>query len=667
MSTDRTEYEQLCQEAWEHNYRYYAEHRPAISDEEFDFLLKRIEKIEKAHPEWISATSPTQRVNESLTGGFQTVVHKTPMLSLANTYSKKEIEDFIERMEKLVGKKELSFSCELKMDGIAVSVLYERGVFVRALTRGDGWQGDDISANIKTIQSLPLRLQGAHPPDLLEVRGEVFMPHAVFAKLNEKRSAAQDALWANPRNAAAGSLKLLDPKETSLRCLDVVFYGIAEESTVSVSSQYEVHTFLKTCGLPTVKQLALCRDADEIWAFADTIRRLRPDLPFDIDGVVIKLNDLREQRRIGATAKNPRWAIAYKFSAQQATTTIRSITVQVGRTGTLTPVAELAPVFLAGSTISRATLHNEEEVQRKDIREGDTVMIEKGGDVIPKVVSVVLSERPAGCIPWHMPSSCPACGTPVVRAEGEVAVRCPNSKHCPDQLLGRLIYFSSKSCMNIDNLGEKVTEQLVAKGFVKRPSDIYSLTEADLSTLDGFKEKSIKNLLESIEKSKNVPLDRFIMALGIKHVGSGTAELLAKKMGSIEALTEASLDQLMRIEGVGNVVAAAVLEFFESQENKDEIQRLIIKGVLPQVFEVRSFEGHPFAGKIFVLTGTLIAYTRTAAAALIKERGGRVADSVSKKTDFLLAGSEAGSKLKKAEALGVTILTEDEFTSFLDV
>lgn len=665
MEAERALYERLCEDAWEHNRRYYLENKPIISDEQFDHLLKQIEAIEQKHPEWISATSPTQRVNESLTGSFQAVVHKTPMLSLANTYSKKEIDDFIARMVKLAGRKELGFSCELKMDGIAVSVLYEKGRFVRGLTRGDGWQGDDVTANIKTIQSLPLRLHGSHIPDVLEVRGEVFMPHAVFAKLNEKRASSGDPLWANPRNAAAGSLKLLDPKEAAQRGLDIVFYGAAEESTIEVKSQHEIHELLKGLGLPVLKQLALCRDAEEIWAFADAVQQQRAALPFDIDGVVIKLDDLQEQRRMGATAKNPRWAVAYKFAALQATTTIHDITVQVGRTGILTPVAELNPVFVAGSTISRATLHNEEEVQRKDIRVGDAVTIEKGGDVIPKVVHVILSERQPHSKPWQMPTHCPVCGAAVVRAEGEVAVRCPNQKGCPDQLLGRLIHFSSKSCMDIDNLGAKVTEQLVVKGFVSKPSDIYALTEAEISQLDGFKEKSIHNLLTSIEKSKNVSLDRFILALGIKHVGAGTAELLAKKSGSIDALSHLVLEDLLNIEGIGAVVAGSVLEYFESEENREEIQRLLKSGVRPAPQQVETFKDHPFAGKTFVLTGSLAIYTRTAAASLIKERGGKVTDSVSKKTDYLVAGAEAGSKLEKAKALGITILAEDDFVKLL--
>lgn len=664
---NRQEYEKLCAEIWEHNRRYYVEAKPVISDKEFDKLLRQLEEIEKAHPEWVSPTSPTQRVNEGISEGFKTVEHTVPMLSLANTYSKEEIADFIKRMHKLVEKPQsLAFSCELKMDGIAISAIYERGIFVRGATRGDGRRGDDITANMRTIASLPLRLYGEEIPDLLEVRGEVFMPHAVFAAINAEKAAHEELLWANPRNAAAGSLKLLDPREAAQRSLSIVFYGVAENSTVQLASQYASHAFLHKMGLPTLKLHALCHSLDEIATFADKVSGLRPNLEFDIDGIVIKIDDLREQRRLGNTAKNPRWAVAYKFAAEQATTTIRDISVNVGRTGVLTPVAELVPVFVAGSTISRATLHNAEEVQRKDIRIGDIATIEKGGDVIPKVVSVNPDLRQPGSHPWTMPKICPSCGSEVVRVPGEVAVRCPNVASCPEQHLRRIIYFAGKEAMDIENMGEKIVEHLMSKGFVKRASDIYRLTADQLYQLEGFKDKSVNNLLTSIEKSKDVTLDRFIMALGIKHVGSGTAELLARKAGSIEALMAMSLEELMSIEGIGEKVAGAILEYFSEPEHIKEIQALLSLGVKPRQQETVSYKEHSFNGKIFVLTGTLSNYTRQAAAGLIKERGGKVVDSVSKKTDFVLAGEEAGSKLDKAQTLGIPVLSEDQFINLLE-
>jgi len=659
------DYEGLCSEIWEHNRRYYVDHKPTISDESFDHLYRQLEEIEKAHPEWVSPNSPTKRVSEFLTEGFKTVQHPVPMLSLANTYSKDEIADFIKRIQKLVQRDNCAFACELKMDGLAISASYENGEFVRGVTRGDGKKGDDITANMRTIHSLPLKLYGDNIPDRLEIRGEVFMPHAKFKALNELKEASGEPLWANPRNAAAGSLKLLDPRETSRRGLSVVFYAIAEGFTGELTSQYASHDYLQKLGLPTLQYRTLCHSLEDIWTFTEKIREIRPTLKYDIDGVVIKVDDLREQKRMGNTNKNPRWAIAYKFAAEQAKTVILDITVQVGRTGILTPVAELEPVFLAGSTIARATLHNEDEIKRKDIRIGDTVTIEKGGDVIPKVVEVDLQQRKASVLPWHMPHNCPCCGAKAVRTPGEVAVHCPNSENCPEQQLRRLVYFVSKAAMDIDTMGEKVVEQLLDRGFIHQPSDIYKLTEDELYQLNGFKEKSVQNLLASIEKSKDISLASFIMALGIKHIGRGTADLLADKSGSIEVLMEMSKEALLNIEGVGDVVANSVTEYFADEKKCNEIHKLLALGVKPRVQQTVSYQDHAFNGKTFVLTGSLEHYTRMAAAGLVKERGGKVVDSVSKKTDYVVAGESPGSKLEKAQALGVTILNEEQFRELL--
>jgi DNA ligase (NAD+) len=667
MKTEITheEYIELCRSIWHYNKRYYVDNDPEISDQDFDLLLKKLELIEKQHPEWVSKSSPSQMVNEVPSETFKTVKHQTPMLSLTNTYSKEELEDFIKRIQKLQEKKEISFSCELKMDGIAISVFYENGIFKRGLTRGNGKEGEDVTANIKKIKNLPLTLNSCGTPEKLEIRGEVFMPHQVFENLNMLREKDGEPLWANPRNAAGGSLKLLDSKEAARRNLSIVFYGLAEESVGALKSQSQVHDFLKARGLPTLQYLAKCNSADEIWAFAEKIHKVRDDLSFDIDGIVIKVDSLSEQKRMGSTGKNPRWAIAYKFAAEQSTTRILDIKVQVGRTGVLTPVAELDPVFVSGSTIARATLHNEEEVQRKDIRIGDTVVIEKGGDVIPKVVKVLDELRLLNTTAWIMPKHCPSCNTEVVRISGEVAVRCPNTNFCPEQQLRRIIFFAGKDAMDIENLGEKIVEQLVKKGFVKQPSDIYSLNETQLSQLEGFKRKSIDNLINSIEKSKQVTLQRFIMALGIRHVGTGTAELLAKKAGNIIFLLKMTTEEFLSIDGIGDKVANALIEFFSDPRNQEEIALLLTKGINPQKSEVKIFTGHPFYGKIFVLTGSLEKYTRTSAAALIKERGGKVTDAVSKKTDYLLAGESAGSKLDKAQSLGVSILNEKEFEALL--
>jgi DNA ligase (NAD+) len=491
------------------------------------------------------------------------------------------------------------------------------------------------------------------------------MTHQVFDKLNASRSATEEQQWANPRNAAAGTLKLLDPKEVARRQLSVAFYGIAEESSLQIVSQQSVHDLFKLWGLPTLDLFVTCSSLEEIWEFTEKVRRLRPSLPFNIDGIVIKVDERRATKKLGNTAKNPRWAIAYKFAAEQAITSIKAITVQVGRSGILTPVAELEPVFLAGSTISRATLHNSDEIQRKDIRVGDFVYIEKGGDVIPKVVQVIVERRTVNTQPWQMPDACPMCGTPVVKALGEVAVRCPNHKGCHEQIVRRIVHFVGKEAMDIDHMGEKVVEKLVDRGFISSPSDIYRLTANEIAQLEGFKEKSIENLLTSVEKSKTVPLERLIMALGIPHVGKGTAEDLARKSGSLEKLSQMTLEEFTYIEGVGEKVAQSIVLYFADPHHQQEIHSLLECVVTPQTSATFTIQDHPFSGKSFVLTGALHGYTRNEAANLIKARGGRVSEAVSKKTDFLLVGEDPGSKLEKAKTLGVAILSEEMFTEKL--
>jgi DNA ligase (NAD+) len=657
-------YEKLCEEIWFHNQKYYVDCSPLISDEQFDFLLKNLEAIEKEHPEWVSPTSPSRRVGETSVG-FKTVEHRFPMLSLANTYSKEEIADFIKRMQKLSGHEQLTFSCELKIDGIAVAVIFEKGIFVQGLTRGDGKKGDDITQNVKTIDSLPLKLYGQELPDVLEVRGEVFMPRKIFKILNELRAAAEEPLWANPRNAAAGSLKQLSPHEVAKRKLGILFYAIAGSFSAKISSQYETHQYMNSLGLPTLQHICKCHNLEEIWLFIQKIQSMRSELPFDIDGIVIKVDNLKEQANLGNAGKHPRWAIAYKFAAEQALTRILNITVQIGRTGVLTPVAELEPVFLSGSTISRATLHNEEEVQRKDIRIGDLVFIEKGGDVIPKVDRVDLNQRPLEAKPWKMPTHCPFCGTLLVKQNEEVAIRCPSHTKCPEQQIRRLEHFVSKHAMDIDNMGIKVVEQLFAKGFITHPSDIYKLTAQQLYQLDNFKEKSVQNLLNAIDKSRDVSLEKFIMALGIKYVGQETAEALVNASGDLKTLSKMNFEDLKKIEGVGDKVAAAIVEFFENSENQEEIQHLLTNGIVPRIKTIKRILGHFFENKTFVITGTLPKYSRIEAANIIKERGGKVTDSVTKKTHYLLAGEAPGSKLEKAKLLAIPILSEEDFEKLL--
>jgi DNA ligase (NAD+) len=662
----KSDYEKLIEEIRKYDRLYYVENKPVISDYEYDLLLKKLEKMEADHPEWITETSPTQRVKDPLSKGFKQAPHTVPMLSLDNTYNQEELEDFIKRVHKLLEKSHVPFCAELKMDGVAVSLRYEKGVYTRALTRGDGKKGDDITSNMRTIHSVPLQLMGPHIPDVLEIRGEVFMPHQTFQAQNKRKEEAGEELWANPRNAAAGSLKLLDPMEVSQRGLAAVFYGMAESDHPLIQSQYEVHEFLKKLGLPVfdADHRTVCETIDQIMKFAQKIEKKRDSLPFDIDGIVIKVDHIKYWSLLGTTGKSPRWAVAYKFAPEQATTRIREITVQVGRTGVLTPVAELEPVFLAGSTIARATLHNEEEVARKDIREGDWAVIAKGGDVIPQVLEVDLKRRPAHSKPWKMPTHCPVCGTSVVRTEGEVAVRCPN-KGCEEQIIRRIAYFASKDAMDIDHMGEKVVEQLVRKKLVKHVSDIYKLTADDLAQLEGFKEKSIHNLLTSIDKSRHVSLARFILALSIRYVGEETAEILAQEAGSIHKLAEMSEEDLLKIDGVGDKMAEAIVAYFKDRDNLKEIELLLENGIQPQASKKIIRTDHAFSGKTFVLTGALQKYTRDQAEAFIKERGGKVTGSVSKKTDFVLVGEDAGSKLDKAKELQIRVLSEKQFDEML--
>jgi len=659
---NKQDYQKLVREIKKHDRLYYDKTAPTISDYEYDLLVKQLEKIEHEHPEWVDGASPTQQVGvERATKGFKQVAHTKPMLSLANAYSEKEVEDFVKRVLKWLERKEVLLSCELKMDGTAISIRYEKGKLVRAVTRGNGRKGDDVTENVKTIKCLPHTLKGKAPP-VLEVRGEVYMPVKFFAAWNQEKEEEGKAVFANPRNAAAGSLKLLDSKEVAKRGLEVVIYAIAEGEEGAIKTQAESHNFLRKLGLPVFaeKHFTLCKNTDQIFKFTGKIQKMRATLPFEIDGIVVKVNSIKDHDLLGTTGKSPRWAIAYKFPPEQSKTKILDITVQVGRTGTLTPVAELEPVKLAGSTIARATLHNEGEIKRKDIRIGDTVVIEKGGDVIPKVVSVDKAGRSKNAKPWKFPSNCPVCGTKVERKEGEVAVRCPN-KNCLEKNMRRIIFFASKGAMDIENLGEKIVRRLFDEGLIQNIADIYRLEFEDLEGLEGFKEKSIQNLLDSIDVSMDTPLSRFIVALGIPFVGAGTAELIAEKAGKAERLPDLTFDELAGIEGIGEKVAGAFESYFENPAHFDEFEELLELGLRPKEVKVVTKKGHPFEGKSFVLTGSLENYTREEAKALIKERGGKVISSVSKNTDFLLVGDSPGSKLTKGEKLGITVLLEDQF------
>ncbi|MCF7806690.1 MAG: NAD-dependent DNA ligase LigA [Simkaniaceae bacterium] len=661
------DYIQLIETIRHHDMLYYIENRPRISDYEYDMLYKDLEAMEQEHPDWTLASSPTQTISDSSHSGFKQKSHAAPMLSLANTYSEEELADFIKRTKKLLERYEPIFFVEYKMDGLAISLRYEKGVLVCGLTRGGGKKGDDITQNVKAIKNLPFRLKGKNIPDVLEVRAEVFMPVKVFEELNAKRKAVAEELWANPRNAAAGSLKLLDVREVYKRKLDLIAFGIIEDSSHGVDFQKDVAHYLKNLGFPTFAhdQMAIAKNVDEIMLFAQRVEKERGTLPFEIDGIVIKLDDIKHRERLGTTAKTPRWAVAYKFAAQKAKTLIEDITTQVGRTGVLTPVAELKPVFVSGSTIARATLHNIDEIHRKDIRIGDTVWIEKGGDVIPKVVEVDYSERKEGAPAWSMPTLCPSCGSPVMQEEGEVAFRCINHQECPAQNLKKLIFFASKEAMDIENLGEKIVEKLAQAHLLQKFSDIYRLKKEVLLSIEGFKDKSAQNLIDSIEDSKKREFYRFILALGIKHVGKGIAELIANYCRSLDAFINLTEEELIALEGVGEKVAQSVVDYLDNPVHIDEINTLLQLGVTPTMPKQKHIKEHPFNGKTFVLTGSLEAFTRSQAAALIKERGGKVAGSVSAKTDYLLYGDDAGSKLKKAESLHISLMSEAEFKKHL--
>lgn len=664
--TTKNEYRKLVREALRHDELYFVHANPEISDYEYDQLIKEIERIEQYHPEWVISDSPTQRVtgDVSESSKFQTVAHTYPMLSLANTYSEQELTDFIHRMHKHLEKERAAFTTELKIDGVAISLRYEQGVLTQAVTRGDGKRGEDVTRNVRTINSLPHKLKGKSVPDVLDLRGEVYMPLATFKRLNQEKEEAGEDVYANPRNAAAGSLKLLDSRLAAKRQLDLFIYDMAE-GPKSIERQSQIPDYLRPFGFPvfTKEVFRVCHQTKDILDYAHEMEGKRRSLPYEIDGIVVKLDNLKARQYIGMTGKSPRWAVAYKFAPEQATTVIKEITVQVGRTGVLTPVAELAPVKLAGSTISRATLHNQDEIDRKDIRIGDTVIIEKGGDVIPKVVSVVTSKRPSRAKRWVMPSHCPSCGSDVIHREGEVAVRCPNSE-CKSQNLRKIIFFAAKDAMDIDQMGDKVIEKLITKGFVSTFSDIYRLTEVELAEIEGFKEKSIQNLLSSIEASKETTLARFIFALGIKYVGKQTAELIAEYAESVERFLELTEEELIEIEGIGQVVAQSVIDYLQQEDNVEEIHHLLDLGIHPKSPKKKRRSKH-FSGKIFVLTGALDNYTRSEAGALIKERGGKVSSSVSSKTDYVLAGDDPGSKYDKAKKLGVKILSEEAFKKLL--
>jgi|UniRef100_A0A7V6A449 DNA ligase (NAD+) len=650
-----------------HNYRYYILDDPVISDAEFDKLLNELTQLEEEYPSLVTPDSPTQRVGAAPLDKFETVPHSLPMLSLENAFSEAEAREFEARLRRFLRTTgDIDYVVEPKMDGLAVELVYEKGRLRMGSTRGDGYRGENVTQNLKTIHTIPLQLleRDLPVPDLLEVRGEVYMNLDEFHKLNKERQARGEPAFANPRNAAAGSLRQLDPAVTASRPLKIFCYGIGRVSR-SFQSHWEVLTALKGWGLRINPLIERRRGIEAAIQYHHDLEHRRHGLPYEIDGVVVKVDDLALQERLGTKARSPRWALAYKFAATQATTRVKDIVVNVGRTGAVTPMAVMEPVEVGGVTVSRATLHNEDEVARKDVRVGDTVLIQRAGDVIPEVVKVILEERPRDAKPFQMPSHCPVCGTKLVRPPGEAVTRCPNPD-CLGALRRSILHFASKGAMDIDGLGEKIIDQLIDQGLVKEIPDLYRLTEADLVPLERFAEKSAGNLVAAIQRSKTVSLARFLYALGIRYVGEATAQLLAQHFQDYEdpfqALREAKEEELLQIEGIGPQVAKGIKEFFNRKKNQDILDELLkeIKFSAP-----KKPEPSPLAGKTFVFTGGLERFSREEAKAQVTSRGGKVSSSVSAKTDYVVVGADPGSKLARANALGVRTLNEDEFEELL--
>jgi DNA ligase (NAD+) len=672
-----TRIEELRNEIRRHEELYYIDSQPEITDDAFDRLVKELEALEAAHPDLVTPDSPTQRVGGHPVEGFETAEHLQPMLSLDNAYSEEELRAFDERVHKGTGggSEPLEYVAELKIDGLSIALTYDNGVLVRGVTRGDGVRGEDVTSNVRVIRALPLRLRGA-PSGTIEVRGEIYLPRRSFERVNREREEEDEVPFANPRNAAAGTMRTLDPSLVSRRGLSAYVYQLLVPGERERASHAATLEALRGWGLPVEPHWAKCRGIDALLEYCREWQDRRRSLEFETDGVVIKVDDLSLREELGATAKFPRWALAFKFPAQQATTILRKIEVNVGRTGAVTPYAVLEPVRLGGSTISLATLHNEQEIARRDLRDGDTVIIEKGGDVIPKVVKPILSARPADSRPWRMPDRCPFCESALQKPEDEVVWRCPNTS-CPAKIRRGLLHFASRRAMNIEGLGESLVDQLVSNEMVRDFADLYDLELAPLANLTSVSiregkelarrlgEKSAKKLLEQIERSKDLAFWRVIFGVGIRHVGERGAQAIARAYGTLDALCAASAESLETVPDVGPVVARSVRAFLDEPHNRALLERLRAAGVRMVEEATASLGDRPLAGKTYVLTGTLASMTREQAQEAIEARGGKVSGSVSRKTTAVIAGEEPGSKIDKARTLGVPILGEAEFLTHI--
>ncbi|WP_127020846.1 NAD-dependent DNA ligase LigA [Flagellimonas beolgyonensis] len=651
----------LRNELREHNYKYYVLDQPSISDYEFDMKLEQLQKLEEQHPEFYDPASPTLRVGGMVTKNFETVAHEHRMYSLDNSYSKEDLEDWEKRIQRILGDVAVEFTCELKYDGASISITYENGQLVRAVTRGDGVQGDDVTTNVKTIKSVPLQLKGDYPPKF-DIRGEIILPFEGFAKMNQERIEAGEDPYMNPRNTASGSLKLQDSAMVAQRPLDCLLYSIVGEN-LGITTQFEGLEKARSWGFKVPTVAKLCKSTQEVMQFADYWDAHRHTMPYETDGVVVKVNSIQQQQELGYTAKSPRWAMAYKFKAEQATTVLNKITYQVGRTGAITPVANLEPVLLAGTTVKRASLHNADQIAKLDVRGGDTVFVEKGGEIIPKIVGVDFTKRSEDSVPTEYITTCPECGTELIRKEGEAQHFCPNDTGCPPQITGRIQHFISRKAMDIEGMGSETVELLFKEGLISNYADLYTLTKEQVMPLERMAEKSAENLVNGVAASTAIPFERVLFALGIRYVGETVAKKLARAYKNIDALMAATQEELMAVDEIGERIAQSVIQFFNEPTNRDIVERLRSHGLQFSLSEAQlENQTDKLKGQTFVVSGVFETVSRDELKKMIEDNGGKVASSISSKTSYVVAGDNMGpSKKTKAESLGVPIISEQDF------